>query len=412
MSCGEWVYGPFGLDSAKGRTCENQRTVLVVVHTVTAGTRLADVVPLLESDERVQVVFTCAPSSVFSREVPEYLRGLDAVVVPWRQATQTRFDLAIAASSGLLEQLHAPVLVLPHGVGFGKYVGRWPGYGPHASRELSGPQGAQVIYRGRVVPSAVVVPTRRQLDQVANTCPEVLRAAVVGGDPAYDRLLASLPLRDTYRRALDVGERKLISVSSTWGPGSLLPMWPGLLQRLVRDLPSSEYRVAAILHPNVWSWHGRRQVRAWYAGCVRRGLSLLPPEEGWRGVLAAADFLIGDHGSVTCYAAAIGLPVALGTFPVREVTPLSASAKLASIAPVLNRDQPIAPQLERASSSWPAGAQAEVRALITDFPGQSAPIIQSMMYRLMCLVEPETAPEVRPAAVPEPVVIPGAVPEG
>ena len=53
----EWVDGPFGLDAVKGRTFPTQRTVLVAVHSVTAGTRLGDVWPLLAPDHRVQLVF-------------------------------------------------------------------------------------------------------------------------------------------------------------------------------------------------------------------------------------------------------------------------------------------------------------------------------------------------------------------
>jgi hypothetical protein len=48
------VRGPFGLDSTRGATLATDKTVLVVVHTVTAGTWLGDVVPLLENDSRVQ----------------------------------------------------------------------------------------------------------------------------------------------------------------------------------------------------------------------------------------------------------------------------------------------------------------------------------------------------------------------
>src|ERR1700733_2723618 len=89
----ERAHGPFGLDAQRGQTLRYQRTALVVIHTVTSGTRLADVVPLLEPDLRVQVVFTHAPSALISGGVHDYLDRLGGVVVPWQQATQTRFDL-------------------------------------------------------------------------------------------------------------------------------------------------------------------------------------------------------------------------------------------------------------------------------------------------------------------------------
>jgi hypothetical protein len=230
----------------------------------------------------------------------------------------------------------------------------------------------------------------------------------VAGDPCYDRLAASLPLRDVYRQSLGVRDRKLVAVSSTWGPGSLMQRCPDLLPRLVDELPRQDYLVAAMVHPNAWSWHGRRQVRAWYAESVGRGLILVPPEEGWRGVLAAADLVIGDHGSVTCYGATTGAPVILAAFPDEYVEPGSPVAELGSITPRLRLDEPIAPQLAKAMASWSPGLSAVIRAHVTDVPGQAAGIIRTMMYRLMDLAEPTAMPEVRPVPVPEPIVIPEA----
>src|SRR5580698_7693603 len=83
MAGGEWVRGPFGLDAERGRTVPCQRSVLVVVHHLTAATRLADVVPLLEADRRVQTVFTVPPSSLFSAGADAFLAGLGGVTVPW-----------------------------------------------------------------------------------------------------------------------------------------------------------------------------------------------------------------------------------------------------------------------------------------------------------------------------------------
>ena len=200
----------------------------------------------------------------------------------------------------------------------------------------------------------------------------------------------------------------LVAVSSTWGPGSLLCQHPGLLAKLVDQLSSRRYQVAAIIHPGVWSWHGARQVRAWYAECVRRGLLLVPPEEGWRGVLAAADVVVGDHGSVTCYAAAAGKPVLLASFPAGEIEPGSPVATLAAIAPRLRPGRPYAAQLERAASAWCARQHRLIQTMITDIPGESAGAIRSLLYRLMRLSGPAAGPEVLPVPLPRPVALPGA----
>jgi hypothetical protein len=407
MVAGEWVRGPFGLDAQRGRTLRCRRTVLAVVHTVTAGTRLGDVVPMLEADLRVQVVFTYAPSALISGGVQEFLGRLGGVVLPWRQAMNTRFDLALAASDGLLEWVHAPVVTMLHGAGYNKYPARWDGYGPRARREVAGPEKGRLVCHGRMISSALVLPTRCQVERLRRSCPEAAAIAVVAGDPCFDRLTASLPARDRYRQALRTGDRTLLAVSSTWGPGSLLCRYPGLLAELVDQLPSRQHQIAAIVHPGVWHWHGVRQVRAWYADCVRRGLILVPPEEGWRAVLAAADVVVGDHGSVTCYAAAAGIPVLLASFPSGEVEPDSPVATLAAIAPRLRTGRPYAAQLERAASTWRPEQHSVIQAMITDSPGQSAHIIRSLLYRLMRLSVPSAGPEVPPVPAPQPVALGG-----
>jgi hypothetical protein len=406
MSYGDLVRGPFGLDAARGQTVPYQRTVLVIVHTVTAGTRLGDVVPLLESDRRVQVVYTCAPSALIRNGTEHFLERLGGVVIPWPQAAQTRFDLALAASAGLLEWVHAPVLTLLHGVGFNKYPARWDGDGPETRRSAAGPEPGRLVCHGRVIASASIMPTRSQLERLRRSCPEAASLAVVAGDPCYDRLAVSLPAREAYRRALGTGDRKLVALSSTWGPGSLLRRHPDLPRLLVDQLSAERYQIAAIVHPGVWSWHGTRQVCAWYADCLDRGLFLVPPEEGWRGLVAAADVVIGDHGSVTCYAAAAGIPVLLASFPGDEVEPGSPVARLGEIAPRLREEEPYAPQIEQAASYWPPRLHREVREQVSDAPGESAGIIRSVMYRLMNLSEPPGAPVVHRVPVPRPIDIP------
>jgi hypothetical protein len=403
----EWVRGPFGPYAAEGRTCRCERTVLSVVHTVTAGTRLADVLPLLEQDPRIQVVYTLPPWALISGGVTQYLNRLGGVVVPWQQAVQVRFDLAVAACYGLLEQLHAPVLTISHGVGYNKYPQGSAGDGSTAPREAAGLERGELIYRGKVIPAAIAVPTQRDLAYLVQACPEAKSAGFVAGDPCYDRLAASLERREVYRRALGARGRTLVAVSSTWGPGSLAQECPDLLSRMVRDLPADEYQVAAIIHPNVWYWHGDRQLRAWHADSMRRGLLLIPPDEGWRAVLAAADVIVGDHGSVTYYGASMGVPVLLAAFPEEHLMPGSPVAEFGRVAPRLRADEPVLPQI-RWAAAWPPEKSAHVRSQISDVPGQSARILRSEMYRLMGLSAPDTDPQALAAAVPEPVSIPEA----
>jgi hypothetical protein len=406
---GEWMDGPFGLDAAKGQTFPTQRTVLVAVHSITAGTRLADVWPLLGSDHRVQLVFSRPPGALMATGTDRFLERLGGVVAPWQQAVQARFDLAIAASYGQLERLHAPVLALSHGIGFSKLAVRYEGSGRDAPLEVAGLERAGLVSHGRVIPSALVVPTARDLEILAYALPEVAQAAVVGGDPCYDRLDASLHLREAFRRSLGVRDRKLVVVTSTWGAGSLLETRPDILSQLARQLPATEYCLAAIVHPNAWSWHGPLQVRAWCEEAARRGLILVDPDDGWRAVLAAADCLIGDNGSVTAYGAAIGVPVLFGSLPIEHIMPGSPIARLAEMAPRL-RPGPLASQIAGAMGAWSRDYGTVMRACLTDVPGQSASILRRVMYELMGLPEPGEVPCVRPVPAPRTVSLhPGDV---
>jgi hypothetical protein len=100
-----------------------ERNVLVVVHNVTAATRLFDVLPLIATDPRVRIVFTCPESSAFTAGTSEFLAARGVAVLPWRDAIRRRFDAAISASyGGALHKLRAPLIAIPHGMGYNKYL--------------------------------------------------------------------------------------------------------------------------------------------------------------------------------------------------------------------------------------------------------------------------------------------------
>ncbi|TDD83594.1 hypothetical protein E1293_14335 [Actinomadura darangshiensis] len=399
----EWVPGPFGLDALKGSTVQARRTVLAVAHHLAAATRLADVMPLLESDQRVAVAYTASPASAYTGGLDAHLRGLEGLVVPWRQAMGTKWDLVVAAGHGMLEKLHGPVMTLLHGAGPGKLVARGAGAGPPAARPVSGLIRERLVVAGRVVPSSIVLAHDRHLAMLERECPEARPVGFTGGDPCLDRLLASLPYRNVYRRALGVRPgRRLVFVSSTWRGDSLLGRHPDLLLRVAAALPCDRYQVVAALHPNVWSYHGRRQVLAWHADCLRLGVRLFPPEEGWRAGLVASDVLVGDHGSVTCYGAAIGVPVLLGTFPEDRVAPGTHVAGLGAVAPRVDWDRPLAPQLEEAAHAFSGRIHAAMRDAISSRPGEAARLIRGEMYRLLRLPDRERPPDVEPVPLPVP----------
>ncbi|MBY8884528.1 hypothetical protein K7472_06680 [Streptomyces sp. PTM05] len=398
---GDWRQVPVRLDAARWATRLVCRKVLVVVHTVTTGQRLLDVVRLLEGDLRVQVVFTMVPD-VFSNGVPDFLARLRAVVVPWRQAVETRFDLALASGHEGIHELHAPVVVLPHGAGHNKLVADGRRARTTADRGVYGLSRQWLVRDGAVVPDTIVLAHREEAARLARGCPEALPAAAVVGDPCYDSISVTLPLRALYRRALRTdSHQRLVVVSSTWGPRSLLAQSPDLLDRLVEELPAEQYRIAVLLHPNVWNAHGEWQIRAWFATLCRAGVALVSQDADWCGVLVAADHVISDHGSAALYGTAAGAPVLMANFPDIDLDPDSPMAELGAVAPRLRADRPVAGQLARSGSAQRRAAYTRVAARITSHPGRFARNMRALLYRKLRL---------RPAKGCRPVALPARLP--
>lgn len=366
--------------------------MLVAAHTLVSVQRLLDVVGLVETDRRVQVVFTKAPAPL-GDGVLQYLDFVGALTIPWTQAVHERFDLALAAAYASIDDLHAPVLVMAHGAGWGKRSG---GTGP-----IYGLDAGRLLRDGRPVPATLVLSHDADRRILTEQCPQALDIAMVAGDPCYDRMAASLPCRDAYRRALGVGVGcDLVVVASTWGPHSLLGRIEQYLVTVVKQLDPARYRVALLAHPNVWHAHGRRQLRAWLSDARAEGLMLIEPDVDWRAAAVAADYVIGDHGSTTVYSAAIGTPVLCTDLPIEHLNPASLQASFGMQAPRLVRARPLEPQLRAAAEWWrslPAGGTA---AKLTSRPGQAHQLLREEMYRLLGMSMPGRHRAVEPIPVP------------
>ncbi|MFF0388959.1 hypothetical protein ACFYS8_09715 [Kitasatospora sp. NPDC004615] len=392
---GEWIRVPVGDDSARWTTRGECRRVLLVAHNVTSATRLLDVVGLFRDDLRVQLLATCPGSSPFRSGLPELLHSLGVPVVPWEQALELAPELAISASfGGQLHELKSRLIVLSHGVGYNKKLAT-PDTGhrtPDTGAPVFGLSREWLLHDGVPVADALVLSHPDQLDRLAAACPEAAGTAVLGGDPCFDRILAARPRRDAFRRAFGVrpGQR-LIVLNSTWNPTSLFgdggaeDILPLLLSRLP-ELPLDEYRVAVVLHPNVWHGHGPGQVRLWLDGARRAGVTLVDPVADWRQALIAADAVIGDFGSVSYYAAALGTPVVLAAAGASVLDDGSQVAAFVREAPKLDLHAALAPQLAEllARGTAPAGP-AE---LTSSRPGESAGLLRALFHRLLDLPEP------------------------
>jgi hypothetical protein len=202
-----------------------------------------------------------------------------------------------------------------------------------------------------------------------------------------ERIQASRLLRERYRAAIGLGDRRLVVVSSTWGRQSLIGRWPDLPTRLLASLDAEAFRVATVLHPNVTSGHGRLQLRLWLAAARDAGLLMVPPEEGWQAMLAAADCVVGDHSSVSLLAAGAGVPLLLAPL-ADEVVPGTPMTVLSRSARELDVRMPLAEQVADTISQYVPGQYAA--AVDASFAGPpAARPLREVLYGLLGLPEPD-----------------------
>ncbi|MFE4946587.1 hypothetical protein [Streptomyces sp. NPDC056641] len=417
-----WIRVPVGADSARWATRGRCKLVLFIVHNVTSATRLLDVLPLFRDDLRVQLLATWTGSSPFRAGVAELLAETGVPVLPWEQALELPVDLAVSASfGGQLHALSEKLTVLSHGVGYNKRLAtpdtghrtpdtghRTPDTGcpsPEAERRTPG-AGAPPVFGlspdwlladGSPVADTLVLSHPEQLERLRAACPEAVPTALLAGDPCFDRILAARPYRERFRRALDVrpGQR-LVLLNSTWNPDSLFgdggeDILPSLLPRLTAELPADEYRPAAVLHPNIWHGHGSGQIRVWLDRARRGGLALVDPLEGWRQALIAADVVIGDGGSVSYYAAALGIPVLMGAASADGLDARSPVAAFVRQAPRLAPYAPLRAQLDAlldGAEQRRPGTPPGPAELVSSAPGEAATLLRRHFYRRIGIPEP------------------------
>ncbi|MFJ5082619.1 hypothetical protein [Streptomyces sp. NPDC088706] len=244
-----------------------------------------------------------------------------------------------------------------------------------------------------------------QLERLRRACPAAEDAAVLAGDPCYDRMLAAVRHRERFRRALGVRRgQRLVVLNSTWNPEGLFgngggqDVLPSLLPRLTAELPADDYRLAAVLHPNVWHGHGPGQVRAWLDQARRSGLTLVDPVHAWRQAVLAADVVLGDFGAVSYYGAALGIPVMLAATGQDRLDPDAPLASFVRDAPRLDPHRALREQVERVIAAHrPLTGPAE---FTSSAPGASAALLRRHFYALMDLPEPEAPALLEPLPLP------------
>ncbi|MFF7007145.1 hypothetical protein ACFY9Y_29775 [Streptomyces fimicarius] len=422
----QWIRVPVGDDAARWATRVRCRRVLLVVHNVTSATRLLDVLPLFHDDLGIQLLATCTGSSAFRSGIADLLADTGVPVLPWEQALATPVDLAISASfGGELHAIQGPLVILSHGIGYTKRLAA-----PISDRRLAGVEGSDslsgpppvfglspdwLLSEGAPLADALVLSHPEQFDRLAAACPEALPTAVLAGDPCFDRILSARPYRERFRRAFGVRRgQRLVLLNSTWGPQSLLGNGEDddavstLLPQLTSEFPADEYRVAAVLHPNIWHGHGPGQIRAWLDRARRSGLTLIDPLKNWRQALVAADLVIGDHGSVTYYAAALGTPVLLGAAPLDGLDPDAPIADFIRTAPRLNARSPLRGQVDALIESHVP--QPGPMRFTSSVPGEAAVRLRRIFYELIGAPEPSGPALLEPLPLPAPDPTPRTAP--
>ncbi|MFJ6015444.1 hypothetical protein [Streptomyces sp. NPDC092952] len=372
-----------GPDARRWRTFQSDRTLVVAARTVTSTARVLECLPaLLRGDTRVAVVFAYDSTSAFSGGVLDLLHDAGCQVIAWDHVPAAAPDLIVSASENIdVPDGDCPVLVLPHGIGFQKHV---PDSRARRSR-LSGVVPDRLLESGR---AWLAISHPGQEEQLLATHPKAAGRTLLIGDPAFDEMLVSLDRAAAYRAALGVPDgRRLVVLSSTWGPTSLLGRHPDLPARLLAALPYDEFRVAAIVHPNVWSGQSPWQLRVSQAAALEAGLILVPPVHAWRPALVAADAVVGDHGSVTLYGAALGKPVLLAAFGSDAVQGTAADS-LGRSAPRLDPMGDLARQVADVVGTHTAQRYRTVADQAFAEPGRALRHLRTALYRLMGLAEP------------------------
>lgn len=387
-------------------TVDVSRRVLAVARTTTSYNRILDVLPALADDPRVQVVFTIDEGSEFSIGVADHIRAMDARIIPWSTAREMSFDLVIAASDNSdLHELAGPKLLVPHGAGHQKYSAHSdPAAG--AARELSGLSISALWHDGSPVPARIGLSHGNQLAQLKLAAPGLVDRAAVIGDPCLDRLSALARDRGRQRRLLGVQPwHSLVAVTSTWGAGSSIGRWPTLPADLVAQLPYDEFRVAAVLHPNIWAQHSGWQIRHWLNRARAAGLILVPPTGPWQSALAAADCVVGDHGSLSAYTTGLRRPLVLAAFDATEVPAGTAMSELGALMPRLVREQPLAEQIRRTIATVDRVQLDRLADMVFAHRDESLDLLQDLMYELMSLAPPALRPMPSAATAEPPMIL-------
>ncbi len=376
-------------------TVATERRVLVVATTVTSLLRLLALLPVVEHDLRIQVVFTRDVESptVLSGGAAEAVAAVRGVEITWQQAQDLRWDLILTASeTDRVHLLAGPCVLVSHGAGYNKI--------DMVHRSVAGFGRVRLINQGTVVHAAIGLSHPAQRSILAASCPEASDRAQVIGDPSLDVMLENRHRRLRYRDELGIGDRRLVVLTSTFGSASLLGHQPDLPQRVVAALDPDRYVCVVLTHPAITAVHGQQQLRTWLAPAEELGMITLAAGQRWEPILLSADCALVDQGSIGVYATALDLPLITAGGHPSLILENTVVAELAKRAPSLSLDHDIQDQVDTAITSHQPGEYADLAERAFDGPGSFAARMRALCYRLMNLAEPDTPAELGLLDVP------------
>ncbi|WP_344343501.1 translation initiation factor 2, partial [Kitasatospora putterlickiae] len=374
---------------------DTPRGVLFAVRSAAALHRLLDVLPVFDGDARVRCRFTLVPGSAFDVDALAAVASSGARCLSWPEALACHHDLILTASpKGELAALRGPKVLLPHGAGFNKALSEEGS--PHLPSGLDPAFLLSADQRPIADLHALAHPD--QVARLAAQCPPAGATALVAGDPTLDRILGSLDRREAFRTALGTGPRRLVVLSSTWGPESLLARHPDLPARLATRLPYDTYQLALVVHPNEYSRTGSFDLARRLRPALDAGLVLAGPYEEWAALLVAGDTVVTDHGSTALYAAALDRPMVAVCDGGPELVPGSPMARLLAAAPRLDPDGDDAAAV-LAAPPTAAGTRRFAEAAFA-LPGEALTTLGPELYKLLGLASPPWPARPRPLATP------------
>ncbi|WP_073846509.1 hypothetical protein [Amycolatopsis sp. CB00013] len=338
--------------------------MLLVVRNGATLDRTLSLLQVLRADVP-EIRFTIDAGSSFDLGLQRHIESLGFEVLSWKEATDEHFDVILATqASKRLAELHGFKIVCAHGAGYNRLVPKSTG----SDTVATGLVRDQLMVGGEVIPDLIFVSHAEQIDRLRLGCPEAAERAVVLGDPVFYRIKESEFARDRFRQRFELtGRQKLVVVSSTWGPYGGLGSHDDLIPQLLVQLPVHEYRLAAILHPNIWAGHTPAEIKLFLEDYCDAGLVYIPPRTPWEAAVIAADIVLGDHGSVSYYGAALGRPLLLIADGSQELDPASPPARLCREGDHLDLTKDLLPQIDRAFSTHdPAKAAAITEAMFQE----------------------------------------------